>query len=509
MKNFNKKTLIPFMALVLSLSLFSACKEEFDHTIDTTNPVAISYNPTTGVEGVAVGSNLLITFDEIIKKGNGSIVISSAKGSQTIDVASDAVTIGEDKRVLIINPVNDLEADELYTVTLAQGIVTDLLGNRFMGTSETNTWTFKTVGASGLALTALNPIPGSTDASLFKLELTFAVDIRKGTGNISVFETNGNVKVAELSVVSPAVVLSGKRLTVKLGTPLKFATSYYVLADAGAVVDAQGKSFEGFLTPDSWNFATISGSGNSLVAYLPMDNDLSDVSGNRFDAMLGDNATAQVGFVSDPERGRVASFVSGSYAVLPKHDLLRPALTQSFSFSLWVKMKGIGSDPAIFSNSNWDSGALPGFVLATDDGDSYTGAPGSSGTGWLVKLAGDAGGAANRLNWRAGEMEPKAPSISDDKWHMVTVVVNQTTKRMHVYTDGVEYNKAVPLDLNGLKGPLWHAAQDYPFTIWEDGSGVYNSGDGTRKTLSGLVDDVRIYNKALTPQEVNGIFLTD
>ncbi|WP_442591309.1 Ig-like domain-containing protein [Pedobacter sp. AW31-3R] len=509
MKNFDNKAFLPFASLVLGLALFSACKEEFDHTIDTANPVIVSYNPSATAEGIAVSSNLVLTFDEVIKKGTGTILISSEKGSQTIEVTSDAVVISADKRILIINPPNDLEPDEHYTVKIDQGIVTDLLGNKYIGTPGGFSWTFKTVGTSGLALTALNPIPGSNDASLFKLELNFAADIVKGSGNITVFETMGNVKVAELSVAGQAVQLNGKRMTVRLNTPLKFATSYYVLADAGAVLDAQGKSFEGFLSPESWSFSTISGSGNSLVAYLPMDNDLSDASGNRFDAMSGDNASAQVSFINDPERGRVASFVAGSYAVLPKHDLLRPALTQSFSFSIWVKMKGIGSDPAIFSNSNWDSGGLPGFVLATDDANNYTAGPGSSGRGWLLKLAGDAGGVANRMDWRASEMSPQAPAVGDDKWHMLTVVVNQATKRLHVYLDAKEYSKATPFDLNNIKGPLWHAAQDYPFTIWEDGSGVYNSGDDTRKTLSGLVDDVRIYNKALSPEEVTGIFLTD
>ncbi|RYF50557.1 MAG: LamG domain-containing protein [Cytophagaceae bacterium] len=204
-------------------------------------------------------------------------------------------------------------------------------------------------------------------------------------------------------------------------------------------------------------------------------------------------------------------WISGSYAVFPKHALLRPSLTQNFSFSLWVKLKGISSDPALFSNSNWDSGGNPGFVFATDDGDLYTG-PGSDGRGWLIKMAGDAGGVANRMDWRANETVPQSPAVADNKWHMVTVVVNQTTKLLHVYIDAVEHiqdTKPASFDLNTLKGPLWDSTNDYPFTIWEDGSGVYNSGDDTRKTLSGLVDDVRIYNKALSAVEVSGLYVTD
>ncbi|HRQ51909.1 MAG TPA: hypothetical protein PLR74_15285, partial [Agriterribacter sp.] len=75
-----------------------------------------------------------------------------------------------------------------YTVTLGRGVVTDLLGNEYMGVPGGFSWTFKTVGASGLAITAVNPVPGSTDASLFTFELVFAVDVMKGAGNITVYK---------------------------------------------------------------------------------------------------------------------------------------------------------------------------------------------------------------------------------------------------------------------------------------------------------------------------------
>lgn len=510
-KMYNKPFVVSGTVVMLGLALFGSCKKEFDHTVDTDNPVVVSYNPTSAVEGVAVTSNLSLTFNEIIKKGSGMLVIASKADTQRINIISDAVMISADKHILTINPENDLKADENYTVTLDQGIVTDLLGNPYMGFPDGTSWAFKTVGASGLPLVGLNPLPGNTNGSTLKLELNFAADVKKGAGNFSVYETAGNVKVAELSVATQSVVVSGKRVTLKLGTPLKFGAAYYVLGDAGTILDNNGKAFEGFLLPTSWAFTTTSGSGSSLIAWLPMDNDLSDASGNKLDASLGDLATADIAFVTDPERGKVASFVAGSYAVLPKHNLLRPSLMQSFSFSLWVKTKGIGSDPALFSNSDWDSGGNPGFVLATDGGNTYTG-PGSPGKGWLLKMTGDAGGASNRMDWRANETTPQAAALADDKWHMVTVVVDQAAKRLHVYIDAVETIQAAKpasFDLNTLKGPVWDSKNDYPFTIWEDGTGKYNSGSDTRKTLSGLIDNVRIYNKALSAAEVSGLFVID
>lgn len=508
MKNSNNLFVSLVSILVLSVVLVVSCKEKFDHTIDTANPVIVSYNPASAVEGIAVNSDLILTFSENVKKGAGEILIVGNSDTVRINVETDAVTIDEGKKVVTINPPADLEADESYTVTLGRGIVTDLLGNEYMGMSAGGTWTFKTVGTSGLALSAMNPLPGSTDASLFTLALTFAADIQKGSGNINVFKADGDVKVAEIPVGSQSVVIDGKTVSIMLGTPLDFGTAYYVIADAGTIVDAGGKAFEGFLTPASWSFTTTSGSGNSLLVHLPMDNDLYDVSGNRFDAMQGPTASAKVTFVTDAQRGRVASFGAGSYAVLPKHNLLRPGLSTSFSFSFWTKLVGIGSDPSLFGNSDWDSGGNPGFIFATDGGDEYTG-PGSSGRGWLGKLTGDAGGVSNRINWRANETTPQSPALSDNHWHMVSVVVDQDAKRWHMYLDGVEYSYAVPLDLNNLKGPLWDSANDYPFTIWEDGTGHYNANDDTRKNLAGFVDDVRIYTKALSAAEVSSIYIAD
>lgn len=507
-KGNNKLFVLPGFMVLMSLTILNSCKEKFDHTVDTTNPVIVSYNPAAAVEGVAVNSDLILTFDKHIKKGSGEVLIYSLTDTLHIDVSSDAVTVADDKRVLVINPPADLEADKMYTIALERGIVSDLLGNEYMGTPDAFSWTFKTVGTSGLPLTSINPLPGSTDASIFKLQLSFATTVNKGAGNIAIFESATNTKVAEIPVGGQSVIIDGNTVTVNLATPLQFATGYYVIADAGTVVDADGKAFEGFLTPATWSFTTVSGSGNNLLVYLPMDNDLSDVSGNKFDAVQGEKATSKVSFVTDGVRGRVASFVAGSYATLPKHNLLRPGLNQSFSISFWTKLTAIGSDPVLFGNSDWDSGSNPGFIIGTDGALTYTG-PGSSGRGWLIKLTGDAGGVSNRINWRANETTPQAPALADNQWHMVTMVLDHSAKLLHVYLDGNVYAKAPPIDLNILQGPMWDSANDYPFTIWEDGTGAYNANDDTRKALSGFVDDVRIYTKALTAAEVSGIFIAD
>ncbi|MFC3198735.1 Ig-like domain-containing protein [Parapedobacter deserti] len=489
--------------LIVAVTCLQSCKEEYDHTVDVANPTVVSYNPVPGVEGVAVSSSLVLTFDEHVKKGSGNIILSSTSDTQTIDVTSAAVVVGSDARVVSISPA-ELQADEEYTVVLERGTFTDLVGNEYMGTIGDTPWTFVTAGDIGPLVISRVPQNAGTDGSLFKLELNFIDNVSKGEGNIAVYAADNNTKIAELPVSSSAITVTNSRVSITLGSPLAFATAYYVTIDNGAFIDGNGKKFNGFTGNTDWHFTTTSGSGGDLVVHLPLDDDLTDASGNKFDAELGSTATAMVAFVTDPIRGRVANFVAGSYAVLPKHDLLRPSSTQDFSFSLWVKLPGIGSDPALFSNSDWGSGGNPGFVLCTDGALTYAG-PGTDGRGWIVKLA----GGGNRMDWRAGQMTPQAPALADNQWHLVTVVVNRTTKRLHVYIDGNEYTQEenpASYDLNMLAGALWDETNDYPFTIWEDGTGSYNAGSNTRKELAGWVDDVRIYSKALSAAEVSALY---
>lgn len=502
MKIFNYTIMVRMFLLgLITCCCLISCTEEYDHTVDVANPVVVSFNPVQGVEEVSVNSSLVLTFDENVKKGIGNIVVKGESNTKTIDVTSEAVTISADARVVTIKP-GELESDEKYTITINPGVFTDLLGNQFMGTPLATPWTFTTAGTSGPMVISLSPANASKDASIFKLQLNFLAEVKKGTGNITVYMAN-NTKVAEISVASSAVQVQGTKVNVDLPAPLAFATGYYVTIDAGAILDIPGKKFKGYKGNTGWSFTTTPGSGSDLAVHLPLDQDLADISGNKFDAVNGSTASSNVEFVTDPIRGKVASFVAGSYAVLPKHNLLRPGMSQNFSINIWMKLPAIGSDPSLFGNSDWDSGSNPGMVMYLDGALTYTG-PGTSGRGWSTKITGGV-----RMNWRAGEMTPQAPPLADNKWHMVTVVLNQTTKRLQVYFDGVNYtapNLPTSFDLNTLTAQWWDAAKDYPFTIWEDGTGQYNSTDDTRKKLAGYVDDLRIYNKALTPAEVTALF---
>ena len=510
MKNLNVKMAWALLALV-GITFYACEKDESNHT-DIINPYVVSYNPVAGVEEISFTSNLVLTFDNIIEKGTGNITLTTdvEQGTQVIDVNSENVTIGNTGKVLTINPA-DLMTGREYEIALDKGFVKDVAGNIFGGTPEGESWKFK-VGGEPADLDApeidvLYPATGATDAPVTTMTLTFNENVKTSTGNFVIFDTSNNV-VAEVNAEGENVKVDGKQIIIRLPDGLDFSAAYYINVNEGVVKDAAGNDFAGIKDNTTWNFTTTAGSGSELTVHIPFDGSFADISGNKFDAYMGPTALIDAEFVTDTERGEVINFLAGSYAVLPKHDLLRPSASQDFSINLWVKLSGTDSDPAFFGNSNWGSGGNPGILLCTDNGHEYEPGNGTD-DGWIVNLAGDPKADGNRMDWKAAGTDPQAPSMSDNEWHMVTVVLDQANKNLHVYLDGVEYRKEGDPsfhDLSTLTGPMFDVAKDYPFTLWEDGTGKYNVGHDHRGNLTGFMDDLRIYNKALTGEEVTQLF---
>ena len=509
-KNIFKINKIYWAVAVFTLvSVAISCQKDDENSGDIVNPYVISYNPVSGVDGVATNSNLVLTFDDIVVKGEGNITITTdvEQGNQVIDVNSDAVTLDNVNRVMTINP-SDFLSGRTYQVVLDAGLVNDLAGNAYFGMPAEEAWSFTTGGNTGdldaPELASVFPADDETDAPIFTLELTFNETVRASAGNINVYDSNDQVVMA-IDGESESVVANKEKITITLAEPLSFGENYYVEFDAGVIKDAAGNDFVGITDKTAWNFTTTAGSGSDLVVHLPLDEDLADISGNRFDAVLGSTASASVEFVDDATRGKVANFLPGSFAQLPRHDLLRPN-AESFSFNMWVKIPGIASDPAILSNKDWGSGGNPGFVLCVDDGDAYE--PGNGVEhGWVLNCADNPKNA--RIDWRAATCNPPAPALSDDAWHMVTVVFNRTSQKLSVYLDGVEYGNSATAsfyDLSTIPGELYDVNNDYPITLFEDGTGSYNAGSDTRKQMTGLMDELTIYNKALTVDEIKTLF---
>ena len=115
---------------------------------DATAPTVSSFNPSDGATGVAVNSNITLTFSEAIQRGTGAIQLRSGSASGTVVESFDAASssrLSISGSTLTVDPTSTLSANTQYFLTFAAGTVKDLAGNSYAGV---NTYDFKTATAS-------------------------------------------------------------------------------------------------------------------------------------------------------------------------------------------------------------------------------------------------------------------------------------------------------------------------------------------------------------------------
>lgn len=123
---------------------------------DTTPPALTLSSPTDGATDVAIGANLVLNMSENVKAGTGNIVITNLGDNtdvRTIAV-TDATQVSITGSTVTVNPAADLKVGAHYAVTMASGVLTDVVGNAFAGISGTNL-DFTTAGVTP-------PTPGQT-----------------------------------------------------------------------------------------------------------------------------------------------------------------------------------------------------------------------------------------------------------------------------------------------------------------------------------------------------------
>lgn len=109
----------------------ASASQTFELTVTNAVPEVVSFCPEDGSDRVSVKQDIMLTFSEEIRAGEGTIEIH--KGSvdgeivESFNVAtSDCVRISCD--TLIINPSSKLDYDTRYFVTVSDGAVTDTSG---------------------------------------------------------------------------------------------------------------------------------------------------------------------------------------------------------------------------------------------------------------------------------------------------------------------------------------------------------------------------------------------
>ena len=227
---------------------------------DLSGPIADIYYtsyPKHGSAYVDINSDLLLAFNEEIKKGSGNIIIKeNGTVVQTIDVGSDKVRLSGNK--VFIN-TSDFAAGVTVSVKINAGVFKDMAGNDFAGITGTgvSVWDFKTREAELMPVTTKFS-PASNAVGIKKndsLQISFSEKIRKGSGNILIKENGIVVQTIDVASTSVKVVKKDWKSYVTIDH-LTFTDEALVNIEiaAGAFKDMAGNNYEGIDNATTWNF---------------------------------------------------------------------------------------------------------------------------------------------------------------------------------------------------------------------------------------------------------------
>ncbi len=236
-----------------------------------------------------------------------------------------------------------------------------------------------------------------------------------------------------------------------------------------------------WLNPSVWTFKTLAESGTvidiNMVAYYKLDGDATDSSGY-------DNHGTVVGtpdFVVDgaAQMGKVLMLddQSGEY-INCGNDLTLSvsSMAQNFSAMCWVKT----------INGNFNEGECYFVSKRAEDN-----------MGWAIqKQSGQNHGRIDLRGTSRGDDMDGYSDIADDEWHHIAATYNGITRKLFI--DGVIENEAP--DTGNIA-----SAPDDAVTIGTQ-IRVPQNPDG-RRWMRGYIDEVRIYNRALSDAEVVAISL--
>ncbi len=230
-------------------------------TVDAVLPTVSVFSPVAGATGVAVGSDIVLTFSETIKKGTGTVEIHADSSTGTLfesyNAATNTSNLTFSSNTLTVNPTSTLATGIRYFVTLAPGSVADSTGNSFAGTTAYDFTTIAAVDNTSPTLSTSNPADAATNVTVNSdVVLTFSEAVQRGSGTIEIHSgsSTGSIVASYDAVNSSNLTFSGNTLTINPAADLSNSTTYYVTIASGAVKDLSNNSYSGITTYD---FTTV------------------------------------------------------------------------------------------------------------------------------------------------------------------------------------------------------------------------------------------------------------
>ena len=237
--------------------------------IETVSPTFSSSTPADGATGVAVGSNIVLTFSETIQAGTGNITLydSSDNVVEAFDVTTDVTFAGA---TVTLNPASDLSSLTGYYIQVAASAIDDLAGNSFAGISDKTTLNFTSADTVVPTLTSSTPTDDATGVAITdNIVLTFSENVQAGSGNIVI--SDGASDTRTIAIGDAQVSISGATVTINPTADLNSSTSYYVQVASTAIEDTSGNAYAGISNTTTLNFTTADTVVPTLTSSTPTD----------------------------------------------------------------------------------------------------------------------------------------------------------------------------------------------------------------------------------------------
>ena len=224
---------------------------------DVTPPIVQTLSPADNAVGVGSSDDLIITMDENLSAGTGSITIYNSDESvfEQIDVAGSKVTFSDE--TITINPDGTFSSPGSYYVNIAASVVQDVSGNAYSGFVDKTTWNFSTVDAVAPQVATLVPADDGTDIALdVSLVMTLDENISIGSGNIVIYKPD-DTAFETIPISDSKITILNDKVTIDPSSDLAKNTSYYIQVDGTALQDVSNNAYAGIQDKTSWNFTTV------------------------------------------------------------------------------------------------------------------------------------------------------------------------------------------------------------------------------------------------------------
>ncbi|TYP75708.1 Ig-like domain-containing protein [Paenibacillus methanolicus] len=239
---------------------------------DTVGPQILVKTPTNAATNVPVNANLVLTFDQSVKKGPDASKIGIYEMDSTVfteyTVSSSKITINPSNPTIVTIALPDNKSFELgksYYVNIAEGAFVSVSMNaNYAGINNTAGWNFTTTSnaadtqAPQLSVaTPLAPIHNATNVAVnTQIAIQFNEPIYTNSGFITLHNSDNSSDTRMIPVTSSSVGGSGTN-TIRISLPANLRTNktYQIEVPNTAFVDAVGNAFAG-ISRGSWSFAT-------------------------------------------------------------------------------------------------------------------------------------------------------------------------------------------------------------------------------------------------------------